>query len=127
MRAEDTPCMKRAYLLDEKESVEVRLWSPSLTGDEYETWACEHQIIGLGDEKRRTVYGGDAVQAVYLSLINIATTLYCSEEYQKGRLRWSGASPKFDLALPVADSIQDSVSQQILDLDKRFAESLQDR
>ncbi len=111
MEAEDALYMTRTYQLDEKDSVEIRVWPPRRDPEYSETWMCEYQIVGIGTGKKRRSGGVDPIQSLYLGLIHISTALYCSQEYKDGRLTLCGATTKFDLALPVLESIREEVDR----------------
>jgi hypothetical protein len=58
-------------------------------------WACPYQIVGLGDEVIRAIYGIDGVQALQLTMIFVAAEL---ERLSKGlKLTFLGET---DLGFP---------------------------
>jgi hypothetical protein len=61
---------------------------------------CEHQILGLGDERIYWAGGIDLVQALELALKMAAAQLMATSEYLTGRLSWLGRT---DLGLPLLE------------------------
>ena len=51
-------------------------------------WYCPFQVVGLGDETIRAVFGVDAVQALYLALSTIGRIVAASTAGQSGALDW---------------------------------------
>lgn len=73
-------------------------------------WACLYRIEGLGHGDLRTSMGIDPIQAIFLAMIYVSTSLYCSAEYKRGEITWDGGMFDGDLGLPVSDSIRDVVN-----------------
>lgn len=67
----------------EAKEVRVIVGKPTQSPDKADYY-CQVQIIGLGDEKVRPIYGLDSIQALQLALRFIAQQL---EEHRK-ELRW---------------------------------------
>ena len=65
--------------------VKVALSRPMKSANEAE-YACSVQILGLGDEKTRSIYGVDSMQALQLALRFASQML---EDHRKN-LRWLG-------------------------------------
>ena len=95
----------RALTLDGDRKVEVRIGRPERLSDS-EEWCCRQQIIGIGSERVKQITGGDSVQALLLALLMVGAQLYCSEEYEAGRLTWDW-DPNNDLGFPVPSNIRD--------------------
>lgn len=70
-------------------------------------WYCPYQTVGVGSGRVRCGYGGDSVQALVLALSMVGAELYCSAEYEAGRLSWDWGAVKGDLGFPVPPNIQD--------------------
>jgi hypothetical protein len=70
-------------------------------------WYCPYQTVGVGSGRVRCAYGGDSVQALVLALSLVGAQLYCSAEYEAGRLSWDYGAVKGDLGFPVPPNIQD--------------------
>ena len=75
-------------------------------------WECRYQILGMGNDKAKVSVGTDSIQAIYLALQYIATTLYSSEEYERGELWWEGGVTPADLGLPVVDTVREDVERK---------------
>ncbi len=99
----------RELTLDEAQKVTILIGKPQVlpSDKDWEDWYCPYQNLGLGDDRVRCGYGIDPVQAIFLALQMIGAELYCSEEYEAGRLRWECGTVKGDLGLPVPDNIRD--------------------
>ncbi len=84
--------------------VQVSILQPEPDGNDYR---CEFQIVGLG-EKTINSYGMgvDSTQALVLTLQQIGTRLYTSNEGKAGQLSWLGMK---NLGFPVPDNIVDLV------------------
>ena len=80
-------------------------------------WKCEYWIDGLSSGKRRTSHGVDPIQAIYLALTYLATTLYCSKEYKDGELTWGDGKNRFDLGLPIAQTIRQDITDTMFELE----------
>jgi hypothetical protein len=72
-------------------------------------WKCSYRICGIGSPRLKISMGGDGIQAFLLALIYVATTLYCSEEFENGELTWDGGMTISDLGFPVADTIREEI------------------
>lgn len=90
--------------------VEVIVSAPVQDTENNGDWQCTYQIVGLGDSKIRFCYGVDAIQAIYLALKYVATTLYMSDEYERGDLMWGG---NYDLGLPTAETIREDIAKKM--------------
>lgn len=95
----------RALLLDGERKVEVLLGAPQQLPD-HEDWYCSYRKTGIGPGEIMCGYGVDAVQALVLTLAMIGAQLYCSDEYQAGRMTWD-AGRKGELGFPVSSTISD--------------------
>ena len=51
--------------------------------------------------------GVDSVSALIRALTMVGAELYCSEEYENGRLTWDCGAVKGDLGFPVPENIRD--------------------
>jgi hypothetical protein len=49
-----------------------------------ETWMCPFQIVGMGEEPVRAIFGVDAFQALVLALHTIPTTLRSIADEESG-------------------------------------------
>lgn len=67
------------------------------------TWYCKFQVIGIGDEKVRKVYGVDSVQAL-LGAIQAVKGLLEGYEKRDYKITWLGGN---DLGLDVTKSAPD--------------------
>jgi hypothetical protein len=97
----------RQFTLDKAQSVTVVIGKPLQCGDI--DWYCPYQKIGIGSGRVMRAQGVDAVQALVLALTMLGAELYCSKEYEAGRLSWDGGAVKGDLGIPVPPNIQDLV------------------
>ncbi len=95
----------RELTLDETGKVTVLIGKPQQFGDI--DWYCPYQIIGIRSGKVKRAEGVDSVQALVLALSIVGAKLYCSQEYEAGRLSWDGGTVKGDLGFPVPPNIQD--------------------
>lgn len=93
--------LTRNYLLDNNNSVTIRIWKPIQMSDGSNKYCCQYQVLGIGSEKIRNGYGMDEVHAINSSLILIGAFLYESEEYIQERLTYYGSK---DLDLPMLPS-----------------------
>ncbi|MGZ3304691.1 MAG: DUF6968 family protein [Asticcacaulis sp.] len=86
----------REFDLRDGGKVHAFLWAPVLqsTGE----YRCFYLIKGLGSEKIRAGHGVDSMQALVLTLNQIAMHLYLSEEYKDGSLTWCDSR---SLGIPV--------------------------
>lgn len=96
----------RDLILDENKKVTILFGKPQYHPEPV-GWICPYQKLGLGSEDVCYAAGGDSVDAVILALSIIGAKLYCSAEYEAGRLSWDGGAVKGDLGFPVPPSIQD--------------------
>jgi hypothetical protein len=81
---------RRLFLLDDPDrEVLVQLGKLQKTAGE-DDYSCSAQIIGIGDERVRRVFGFDAFQAIQLTMRFIGTRLVALNEENGGRLRWEG-------------------------------------
>jgi hypothetical protein len=95
----------RDLLLDGGQNVQVLIGNPErLPGSD--DWYCPNQIVGIGSGTVNCVAGVDAMQALVLSLQMVGAQLYCSAEYEAGRLIWECGAVKGDLGLPVPENIR---------------------
>jgi len=96
----------RDLTLDDKETVSILIGKPEILPGS-DDWYCPHQAVGIGSGKVRYAIGVDSVQALVLSLSMLGAELYCSPEYEAGRLSWECGNVKGDLGLPVPQNIRD--------------------
>jgi hypothetical protein len=88
--------------------VQVSVMQPEPDGNDYR---CEFQIVGLGEETINSYgMGVDSTQALILTLEQIGTRLYTSNEGQAGQLSWLGTK---NLGFPVPDNIADLVPKDL--------------
>jgi hypothetical protein len=92
----DDAMFMRTFELDGEPTVEAWVWPPE-EDEDMQTTRCYYQIVGMGDEKFRSAYGVDGLQALTTAMNFIAVHLYNSPEYLDGRLTLYG---KRDLFLP---------------------------
>jgi hypothetical protein len=95
----------RDLTLDETITVTVQIGKPQQLADI--DWYCPYQKIGIGSGKVKRAEGVDPVQALAFALSMLGAELYCSQEYEAGRLSWDGGAVKGDLEFPVPPNIQD--------------------
>ena len=98
----------REFTLDKDQKVEVLIGKPERCQDGVD-WYCPYQKIGIGSGRVMRAQGVDAVQALVLALTMLGAELYCSKEYEAGRLSWDCGAVKGDLGIPVPPNIQDLV------------------
>ena len=96
----------RELSLDGKRTVTVLIGKPQQLPDG-EDWYCPHQKVGIGSGTVKCAIGIDPVQALALALSMVGAELYCSAEYEAGRLRWDCGRVEGDLGFPVPPNIQD--------------------
>lgn len=101
-----TVIAQRHLLLDGVQSVLVRIGMPKRRAGS-DDWYCPYQTEGIGSGRIGISYGVDSVQALVLALSMVGAELYCSKEYEAGRLGWDCGAVKGDLGFPVPDSIHD--------------------
>lgn len=101
----------RILVLDGEQKVQVLIGKPEpLPGSN--DWCCPNQIVGIGSGKVNCIAGVDSVQALVLSLQMVGAQLYCSAEYEAGRLSWECGAVKGDLGLPVPENIRDVLPRE---------------
>ncbi|HLY06056.1 MAG TPA: hypothetical protein VKR31_09935 [Rhizomicrobium sp.] len=100
----------RELTLDGNRKVEVRIGKPQRSPHRDE-WFCPQQISGIRSGRVKHMTGGDSVQALVLTLSMVGAELYCSEEYEAGRLTWDWGAVKGDLGFPVPENIRDVLPQ----------------
>lgn len=99
---------ERRLFLDGEEAVRVRIGQPLLAYTPHEQSACPWIIEGLGSGKLRYTVGIDRVQALWLALQMIGSTLYASDEYRAGRLKaFEAGNDHDDLGFPVIPNTED--------------------
>jgi hypothetical protein len=96
----------RELMLDGKQMVQVLIGKPERLPD-HDDWYCPNQIVGIGSGKVKSAVGVDSVQALVLSLQMVGAQLYCSAEYEAGRLSLECGVVKGDLGFPVPENIRD--------------------
>jgi hypothetical protein len=96
----------RDLTLDQSKKVTILMGKPRCFPEPV-GWICPYQKIGVGLNHVKNAYGGDSVQALILALSMVGAELYCSAEYEAGRLSWDGGAVKGDLGFPVPPNIQD--------------------
>jgi hypothetical protein len=97
------PLTERSYFLAPDSSVTIRIGQPFTPADfPQESW-CPWQVEGLGDDRVRRTIGIDHFQSIELAMQVIGSTLYNSEAYRSGRLRFAETSQDRDLGIPVFD------------------------
>jgi len=64
----------------------VRLGAPKRVSDD--EYSCTFQIVGLGDDKPRPIYGSDAFHALELTLKLISFLLKHYRDQANGQLYW---------------------------------------
>jgi hypothetical protein len=96
----------RELMLDGDQKVEVLIGKPERCPDGVD-WYCPYQKYGVGLEHVKSATGADSVSALVRALTMVGAELYCSNEYQDGRLTWDCGAVKGDLGFPVAESIRD--------------------
>lgn len=106
-----TVIAERELSLDDTQNVRVLIGMPKQqTGDN--NWYCPYQTDGIGSGRVGISYGVDSVQALVLALSMVGAELYCSKEYEAGRLGWDCGAAKGDLGFPVPESIRDVLPGQ---------------
>jgi len=85
-------------------------------------WVCEYWTDGWGTGLKRRAFGVDPIQAVILALTYLATNLYASDDFKRGEITWGHGQDRFDLGLPVADTIRRDVAHTIRRLKLQFRE-----
>jgi hypothetical protein len=96
----------REFTLDGNLKVEIHIGKPEPCPDGID-WYCPYQKHGVGLEHVKYAMGIDSVSALMHALTMVGAELYCSEEYEAGRLSWECGAVKGDLGLPVTDNIRD--------------------
>lgn len=106
-----TVIAERLLSLDGTQNVRVLIGTPKQqTGDD--NWYCPYQTDGIGSGRVGISYGVDPIQALVLALSMVGAELYCSKEYEAGRLSWDCGAVKGDLGFPVPESIRDVLPGQ---------------
>jgi hypothetical protein len=82
----------RDLTLDETGKVTVLIGKPQQLADIH--WYGPYQKVGIGSGKVKRAEGVDLVQALVLALSMLGAELYCSQEYEVGRLSWDGGAAK---------------------------------
>jgi len=96
----------RQLTLDENKKVTIVIGKPQQFPEPV-GWICPYQKTGIGLDRVKNAYGGDSIHAIILALSMVGAELYCSAEYEAGRLSWDGATVKGDLGFPVPPNIED--------------------
>ncbi|HEX3664965.1 MAG TPA: hypothetical protein VHU23_07020 [Rhizomicrobium sp.] len=96
----------RELTLDDKQAIPILIGKPEILPGS-DDWYCPHQAAGIGSGKVRYAIGVDPVQALVLSLSMLGAELYCSPEYEAGRLNWECGKVRGNLGLPVPENIRD--------------------
>lgn len=96
----------RDFTLDKTGKVTVLIGRPQQSPST-DDWYCPYQKLGIGPNKVKYAAGVDSVQALILALSMLGAELYCSQEYEAGRLDWECGAVKGDLGFPVPPNIQD--------------------
>jgi len=87
---EDPIAERRLTLISdsgEAREIVVRIGKPVLSPDQAD-FACECQIVGLGESKVRRIHGLDAFQSLQLTLRVISTMLNHHREEARGCIYW---------------------------------------
>ena len=71
----------------EARDIVVRIGKPERSPDR-DVFACECQIVGLGESRVRRIYGLDAFQSLQLTLRFISTMLNHHRQEAEGRIYW---------------------------------------
>lgn len=71
----------------EVKEIVVRIGRPERSPDRAE-WACECQIVGLGESSARRIYGVDAFQSLQLTQRFISTMLNHYRKEAEGGIYW---------------------------------------
>ena len=71
----------------ELRDIVVRIGKP-VRSSEHAEFACEYQIVGLGEGSVRRIYGVDAFQSLQLTLRFISTMLNHYRQESDGRIYW---------------------------------------
>ena len=96
----------RELTLDQTGKVTVAVGKPQPCPDGVD-WYCPYEKLGIGSGHVKYAVGVDPVQALVLALAMLGAELYCSPEYEAGRLSWDCGAAKGDLGLPVTPNIRD--------------------
>lgn len=100
------------------EIVELVVWPPELDGSD---WRCKFAISGIASASPSYAMGADAIQSLLLALVSASSTLYYSQEYAQGNIRWDGGDTVFDLGLPVSDVVRTDIENKQKHLVNLFA------
>lgn len=68
--------------------------------------SCRVQILGLGEDHVRTVWGVDGFQALELAFRMVGAILETCDEGRSGRIRWEGGSGPGDVGFPRFPAIE---------------------
>lgn len=96
----------RELTLDGNRKVEVRIGKPERLPDS-DDLVLPPTIIGIGSGRVKQMSSVDSVQALVLTLAIVGIELYCSEEYEAGRLACDWGAAKGDLGFPLPKSVRD--------------------
>ena len=81
----------RRFDLTDGRHVDIYIWRPvEDIAPEGSAFRCDCQIVGLGDEEAKAIFGVDAVQALTLALQWLGTILYDSPAFAAGDLTFFG-------------------------------------
>ncbi len=90
--------IERQFELGGEARVVVRFLRPEPDGNDY---GCDYSIVWPDRERRRRIFGIDAVQALLLAMQSAHVDLLLSPESKAGELRWL---EQRDLGLPLPPS-----------------------
>ncbi len=94
------------------QEIEVSIGAPVQEDGANGDWRCTCRILGLGASGAKIVMGADGIQAFILALKYVATSLYLSEEFERGEITWEGGMTISDLGFPVFDAIREEVEKR---------------
>ncbi len=84
--------------------VPIRIFAPV---EDEECWSCRAEIHWPDEVRGETLYGIDAVQALYLTLLAVGCHLYMSDAHKEGRLR--SGEPGSGYGFPVLKMMRDEL------------------
>ncbi|MBB6308619.1 DUF6968 family protein [Xanthobacter tagetidis] len=84
--------------------VPVRISAPVAAAKD---WSCHFAIHWPDGVRDDTVYGIDAVQALFLTMQMVGAQLYMSDAHSEGRLRW--CEPGGGYGFPVPKAMRDEL------------------